>query len=344
MKIIKNIIIWSIIAVILQSAVFFTADKYYKNSLMNTKTTEVKIEDKSTNTKNIDINIPSSATKVESSFDGEYLSYYENNILNVINTSNGEKETVPAEKNNRQIYSKWLPDINIIILCEKSIENPTEVSIYTYNAENNSKKSPTDSANVNIKFHLSSSKDKISDIEFSTAMNTFYIKTLKTNGNSDIFFNDVNGNMNHLITSTEIGTIKAFKNIPGLIYENLSDNVITFTNNKKSIDNENYCILSTDDNENIYIGILKDSTVTKILYGSREADISKWYSIDIETPVNKDNIIMNKENLYIKYPENSYILNKQNNKKTIYKGNFLAITSSEVLSLENGKLQRTKLN
>lgn len=344
MRIIKNILIWSVVAVILQSAVFFAADRYYKKSLMNTKTTEVKIEDKNTNTKDITINIPSSATKVESSFDGEYLSYYENNVLNVINTSNGKKEIVSVEKNNKQIYSKWLPDINIIILCEKSIESPTEVSIYTYDAENNSKKSPTDSANVNIKFDLSSSKDKISDIEFSTAMSTFYIKTLKANGNSDIFFNDVNGNMNHLIKSTEIGTIKTFKNLPGLLYEDLSNNVITFTNDKKSIDNENYCILSTDDNENVYIGVLKDNTVTKILYGSREAAVSQWYSMDIETPVNKDNIIMNKENLYIKYPENSYIINKQNNEKTDYKGTLLAITNTEVLSIENGKLVRTKLN
>lgn len=344
MKIIKNILIWSVIALIFQSIFFLAADKYYEHSLMNTKTTEVKLENKNANKKNIDITLPLSATKVEASFDGEYISYYENNILNVVNTNTGEKQTVPAEKNNESIYNKWLPDINIIILCEKSLEIPKETTIFTYNAETNSKKSPSNSDNSNIKFDLNSSKDKISDIEFSTAMSTFYIKTLKSNGTSDIFFNDVNGNIIHLIKSTKIGTIKTFNNLPGLIYEDMENDVITFTNDKKSIDNENYSILSTDDNENVYVGVLQNNLINKILYGSKDAPISQWYRIALETPVNKNDIIMNREKLYIKYPQNNYILNKQTNEKTSYKGTFLSITDTEVLSIENGKLMRTKLN
>lgn len=345
MKIIKNLIIWSIVAVVFQSIVFFAADRYYKTSLLNTKTTEVKIQDTSAFVRNVTINIPSSAAKIASSFDGQYLSYYENDKLNVVNTYDGTKQVVSPEKNNEQIYSKWQPDINMMILCEKSLDSPEEISIYTYNADNNSKEIPTDSSNANIKLTLNNSKDKISDIEFSTAMNTFYIKTLKTNETNDIFFNDVNGNMKSLITSENIGTVRTFKNKPGLIYEDLSNSVIKFTNEKKSIDKENYCILYTDDNENVYIGILKNGVIDKILYGSSEKSISQWQSINLESPVNKDSIIITNEGkIYIKYTSSGYIVDEQSNKKTYYKGTFLSITDKELLSLENGKLQRAKLN
>ena len=345
MKIIKNLIIWSIIAVIIQSAVFFAADRYYKTSLLNTKTTEVKIEDKSTFVRNITIDIPSSAAKIASSFDGQYISYYENNKLNVVNTYDGTDQIVSPGKNNEQIYSKWLPDINMMILCEKSLDSPKEISIYTYNADSNSKETPTDSSNADITLTLNNSKDKISDIEFSTAMNTFYIKTIKTNETNDIFFNDVNGNMQSLITSKDIGTVRTFKNKPGLIYEDLSNGVIRFTSEKKSIDKENYCILYTDDNENVYMGNLKDGAVDKILHGSPEKSISQWQSINLESPVNKDDIIITTAGkIYIKYTSSGYIVDNQSNKKTSYKGNLLNITDKEVLSLENGKLERTKLN
>lgn len=343
MKWIKNIIIWSIIAILFQSAVFFAADRYYRTSLLNTKTTEVKIEDK-TPAKSINITIPLAATKIEPSFDGQYISYYENNKLSVVNTSNASVETIPTEKNNEQVYSKWLPDINIIILCEKSLDDPTEISIYTYNADTNSKESPTDSSNAAIKLNLNSNRDKISDIEFSTAMNSFYIKALKSNGTSSIFFNDVNGNMSSLITSRKIGTMKTFKNSPGLVYEDLSNGVIRFTNENKSIDNENYCILSTDDNENVYMGVLKNGTVTNILYGSRATSVSQWHQINLENPVNKDDIIItNGGKIYIKYSNNSYVIDEQSSVKTTYSGNLLSITDKEVLSLDNGKLERTTL-
>lgn len=345
MKIIKNLVIWSIIAIVFQSVVFFAADRYYETSLLNTKTTEVKIEDTSAFVRNVTINIPSSATKIASSFDGQYLSYYENDKLNVVNTYDGTKQIVSPEKNNEQIYSKWQPDINLMILCEKSLDNPKDISIYTYNADNNSKETPTDSSNADIKLTLNSSNDKISDIEFSTAMNTFYIKTLKANETNDIFFNDVNGNMKSLITSKNIGTIRTFKNKPGLLYEDLSNDVIKFTNENKSIAKENYCILYTDDNENVYMGVLTNGLIDKILYGTTEKSISQWQSINLQSPVNKDSVLITNEGkIYIKYTDSGYILDEQSNKKTSYKGTFLSITDKELLSLENGKLQRVKLN
>ena len=345
MKAIKRIIIWSATALLIESIVFFALDRYYKFSLLDTKTTEVKIVEKKKPIKNIDIYIPSDSADVNVSYDGKYISYYENNEFLVINTNDGTKHIVSADKNSSEVYNRWLPDIDSMILCEEPMKRTSVVKFYTYNADNNIKQAPTDTHNNGIELELNSAKDKIEDIELSTAMGSFYVKTLKNNNDNDIFFNDVNGETTSIFNSYNIGTIKIFKSKPGLVYEDLDNEVIKSTETEKTLYSGSALLLNTDNSNNIYIGITDNDKVTKILYGATVKTVSQWSTINLDTPVDKNNIYVTDEGkIYINNTSEHYILDKIASKKIDYSGTLLKITSKEIIYLDNGKLLKKNIN
>ncbi|WP_026881945.1 hypothetical protein [Clostridium akagii] len=219
------------------------------------------------------------------------------------------------------------------------------VKFYTYNADNNIKQAPTDTHNNGIELELNSAKDKIEDIEPSTAMGSFYVKTLKNNNDNDIFFNDVNGGTTPIFNSYNIGTIKIFKSKPGLVYEDLDSKVIKSAETKKTLYRGSARLLNIDTSNNIYIGITDNDRITKILYGPTEKAISQWKSITFNTPVDKNNIYVTDEGkIYINNTSEHYILDKIPSKKIDYSGTLLKITNKEIIYVNNKKLIKKNIS
>lgn len=344
-KTIKTITILSVLALLIESIVFFAVDKYYKSSLLNTKTTEIKVLQTKKAIKNIDVAIPSDAANLSASYDGKYISYSENNVLNVVNTNSGVKNTVSVDKDNSIAYSRWLPDIESIILCENKLSEKNNVEIYTYNADNNITQTATDDSNKPLQLELNSTKDKVECIELSTAMQVFYAKISKSNNTNYILCNDVNGQTSSMLNSQNIGNIKIFNNKSGLVYENLDDNVINFTQLKNVLYSGSACLLNIDNNDNVYIGIVNNNKVTKILYGQVEQKTSAWNSINLDNAVDKDYINITAEGkIYIINSLEHYVLDKTNNKKINYTGSLLKITSKDIMYIDNGLLKIKPIN
>jgi hypothetical protein len=345
MKIIKRIAIWSATALVIQSLMIFMIDKYYEKTLMNTKVTEVRVyKDKKPQNKPI-ISIPLDAKKIEASFDGQYISYYEHNELNEINTYDGTKHIVNAEKNCQIVYSKWLPDINSMILCEKDLSQKRNINFFSYVADNNNKVAPTDTNNHTLKFTLNSSSDNIINIALSSTMGIMYIKVLKSDGKNDIFYNDVNGKTSSLFSMKNIGNISPFKLKPNLIYEDLNNNTVRITASNWRINNKQTCLFNTDNADNLYIGVLENEKVKKVLYGSIDKSIDKWTSLTFVEPENKNDVLVTKNGkVYVKNNMEGYIIDKATDKKVNYKGTLLKITDKTVISVFNGKLLEASLN
>lgn len=344
MKNLKRIVTWSILALVLQSCVFFVANAYYKKTLLNTKVKEVKVEKTKEVEKDIPINIPTTSKEIEVSFDGKYVAYYNDSILNVISTYTGEIKTVNAEKDSQQIYYKWLPDVNSMILCERSLVNKTTVSIFNYNADNDKKQISTDSNNNDTKFRLYSSKNTIGDIEMSPMMQTFYIKVMKNSLQSDILNNDVNGNILSVFTNKNIGNINTFNLNSNLIYEDTLNNVVKVSNIGWSSGKIKACLFNTDNEDNIYIGVLKNNKVEKIMYGTTEKVLSKWTSIPLNVPVDKKNIIVTKSGvIYINNILGGNVTNQVTKNKIDYSGKLLLINDKKIISLDNWALKKINL-
>ena len=344
MKVVKTLTILSIITLLLESSVFFALDRYYKSTLLNTKTTEVRILDNKKVNKNVDVFVPNDATKLSASYDCKYISYYENNQLIVVNTANGVKNTVSLSSGYSRIYANWLPDIDSIILCEVKSSEKDIIEIYKYNADNNIKQAPTDTNNNPIKLQLNSERDKIEDIEYSTIMGIFYAKVLKTNGRNYILYNDVNGQTTSMLNSQNIGSIKAFDDKFGFIYEDLDNGGIKYSETKNIVYTENAYLLGIDGNDNIYIGIGNNNVVTKILYGTMEQKSSNWQTINLNASADKNNINITAEGkVLINNSLEHYILDAESNKKISYSGDFIKVTSSNLIFVSGGKIQNKQI-
>ncbi|MDF2880531.1 MAG: hypothetical protein K0R54_1088 [Clostridiaceae bacterium] len=342
---IKRILMWSLIAVLFQTGVFFAADKYYEKTVLNTNVTEVRVDKNKQLLKDITINVPSDAKQTEVSYDGKYISYYEQDKLNIINTYDGTKHVVNAEKGFKQVYCKWFPDMNSMVICEKDLYQGRNINIYRYNAENDSKFTPTNSNGKNIKLKLNNCSDKVSDIAISTGMNLWYIRIAKANGRTDIFNIDVNGNVMSLLTSKMIGKIGVFKRMTNLIYESRIDDNVYVKNNSWDSLSKNVYFLNVDDSDNLYIGIVKNNKVVKIQYGSIKKNIRQWKSIDLNEPVDKNNIfITSSGKIYIVDSTKGYITDKLTNKTTSYEGSILGIADKTLITVSNGVLKRKNLN
>ena len=345
MKMLKKFATWSVVALLLQSTLLFMVDKYYEKTLMNTKVTEVRVYKDSKPQKNVSISIPSDAKKLEASFDGKYISYYEDNKLNTINTYDGSKHTINVEKKSELVYSKWLPATNNMILCEQNLNSRRNITFFTYDAENSNKVTPTDTNNHNLILTLNSSTDKISNVVLPSSIGIMYIKALKSNGKNDIFYNDANGKSSLLLSAKNIGNVGAFENKSNLIYDDITNNTVRITNSTWRLNNKQTCLLNTDDSDNLYIGVLENGRVRKILYGSIDDTIDKLTSLTFTETENKINIsITRNKKIYVNNSIKGYVIDKATDKKISYKGNLLKVTDKAIISVLNGKLLEVNLN
>jgi len=344
MKILKRIVRWSVLALVLQSCIFFISDKYYQGTLLNTKVTEEIVK----NHKDVDLNpsvkIPTTANKVQASFDGKYISYYDNSKLIVINLYTGKSNIVGDIDNSQVVYSKWQPDIDSMLICEKKLNMKITINIFTYNADTNKVQAPTDTNNKDIKFTISNSNDTISDIQMSPIMQIFYIKATRDNGTSDVFNNNVNGETVRILNSKYIGRIRTFQHKPNLIYEDTSTNLIKVSNVSWSLGNIQACLFNTDNNDNIYIGALKNGEVYKIMYGSTDESVDKWTSIDLNSPIDKNDISVTKSgSIFINNNLEGNVTKPVSKKKASYTGTFLQIAGNKIISIDNGIIRRITL-
>jgi hypothetical protein len=345
MKTIKKIFIWSATALVIQSLMIFMVDKYYEKTLMNTKVTEVRVYKDKKPLKKVAISIPADAKKIEASFDGKYISYYEDNKLSTINTYDGTKHTINSEKKSQLFYSKWLPTTNNMILCEQELTQKKNITFFTYDAENSNKVTPTDTNNHDLILTLNSSTDKITDIALPSSIGIMYIKALKKDGKNDIFYNDANGKTSTLLSMKNIGNIIAFENKANLIYEDITSGTVKIRDSSWKINNKKTCLFNTDDADNLYIGVLENGKVIKILYGSIDTSIDKLTSITLDEPVTKSNILVNRKGkVYVNNSMECYVIDKTTNKKINYKGNLIKITDKTVISVFNGNLLEVNLN
>lgn len=344
MKIFKRIVGWSILALVLQSCIFFISDKYYQKTLLNTKVTEEIVKNHKEVDLHLSIKIPTTASKIQSSFDGKYISYYDNSKLIVIDSYTGKSNIVGDIDNSQIIYSKWQPDVDSMSICEKKTNMKITINTFTYNADTNKVQTPTDTNNKDIKFTLSNSKDTIIDIQMSPKMYIFYIKTARGNGTSDVFNNDVNGETIRIFNSKHIGRIRTFDHKPNLIYEDTSTNLIKVSNIDWSLGNIQACLFNTDDKDTIYIGALKNEKVYKIMYGSTNESVKKWTSIVLNSPVDKEHISVTKSGaIFINNNLEGYVTNQVSKKKTSYAGTIIEITDNKIISIDNGIIKKVNL-
>ncbi len=359
MNLFKKLLIWSLIAIAIESGMFFYLDKIYAKPMSDYK--EVKSVAKTDKKVYSDVKIPANAENIGVSYDGKYVSYYEDDVLKIASSEDGKINSIEGNNNASICYSKWMPDSNWILICEK--DNKDKINFYNYNPSKDTKNQLADHDMKPLTIEVNSKNDKIENIALSTASHVMYTKILHSNGKSDIYRGNVMNQTEEIKTpNNEIGNISILNLASDLIYEDKEEDEIknvtqTVTKNKKgdekkstnisSLDfngNSKKVLLGTDIEEKVYVGISENDKISEILFGNLKNSTDQWKSLKLTEAVDKKDIIIAKEgNVYINQQSKNSVKNAITNAETKYNGKLIGIQDKYIYNFLDNKVSRIEL-
>lgn len=331
----KNKRIFKIIICILFSYLVQCSILFYLDNVLFKESTKLTISSVDNTTKNVDVNaeIPANAEKIQVSFNGRYIIYFEDNKLMLVNTKTSETKEILSD--TKILNIKWVPNNNTLFIVENLSNN---VNVKTYNANNGEEQ------DVCKVCHYK--KDIVVDSLISSAAEYICV----TNGNdTKIYRINIDKEMKELdINVGSLGGKQVFWLKDVFFYEDLeSKKFYRFTNEsseKLSFKNvDNLCILKAAGNM-LYMGEYAESNesnkkISKIIYGEDNTDTSTWKTINLEKPEEISDIYVNENNeIFVNNSSEGLVKNITNNKNISYKGKFISINERLVFSLDNDKV------
>lgn len=349
MKGFKLLIIWTIIGIVLELPIFYYFNNFYSSSSTSFKNEMISEHKEKVENKDIKIKIPQDADDIRTSFDNKYVSYYQKDNLEIVNTSDGNIIKVEPNKGGKISYYKWLPDNDRIIIAEKSNESRKNVlRFYSFDASKNDKKQIIDFDNQVLKINLSDKKGNVEDIALSTLSHTMYIKVSSGGKRGELYLVNVMNQIEKMKTNTYlIGNIALLENSDNLLYESLGKGRIVSYSDKSYIKTDSKLkikLLGVDEKEKIYLGEIKDDKVIKIFSGDLKTPFSNWSTISLSRGFEQKSIFITKSgDIFINYSLEGYIYNTKNSKKISYKGRLVDIVDNKIISVYDDVLTKKSM-
>lgn len=347
MKKFSKIIVWAMLSIMMQCAGLLYLDKViFKES------SEFTIEKVDIITKSVEANvsIPTNAEKIEVSFDGKFITYYEDGKFMLVDTKTSAITEILAD--TEILFTGWIPTANSIMVAEK-VTNKSEgtvVNIKTYNAKNKNENliKIVDSSNNEVPVCKYQSGMEVDNIVSSVQTGTKYVSVSRNGNSSTIYRIDMNDKIGQLDNKvTELGSIKAFLSTDILIYEDsLNNSFYRYTagsRKKISFDNANNLVIlgaiSVDRIYTIYMGELSEDKIVKIIYGEDGTATSTWKTEILEKPKDiKDITITNKNQILVNDSREGKVKNITTGDTVTYDGTFITVNDKVVCSSDNGKI------
>jgi hypothetical protein len=347
MKGFKRIIVWAMLSIMMQVAGLLYLDKIYLKHSSNFDLKEVK-EDVVTDKDNL--SIPSEAKKIESSFDGKYVSYFVDNKFYLLDTKTGSSEEIITNDGKRKVLkSEWLPDRNRITIAEKVINSSskkTVINAINYDAKNKTEFKIIESKQIaNEKVCDYKSGMQVDSIETTTLSGVTFVAVSNGGNNASIYRINIEKEVENIGSKiSTMGEMKVSPSSDSIIYEdaknkkfynykNAKVSKINFTNSG------NLTLLSTDKNDIVYMGELSGEKVTKIIYGTLGEKFGAWKTIKLDKPKNPNEIYINdKGEILVNESLEGKVKNMTTSESVKYEGTFISVNNKVILSSDNGKL------
>ncbi len=275
------------------------------------------------------VDMPGGINDILVSYDGKFITYNENNLVNIINTTNGEKQSIENLNTEDLLKSIWLPDRNLMLFLQKE---SNKINLYNYDVEKKSKQKI-----ITITNYLSSYKDF--NIKSSAITGVIYVKV-----DSMIYRTDINQTKVievpiRIKDSTDIFIIPTKDR---LVYEDVKNSIyLTQPKEKLNIKSDSQTkILGVDDESIIYLGELKDGKVISIISSDPKKERLK---LTKETEI-KDIFVNNKGEVFVNDSSKNVITELLSLKETKYEGSFLSFYNNGVASILDGKYYKIKFD
>lgn len=341
MKLYKKIIAWAILSIILQVGGLLVLDNFvFKHS---SKFNSNKIDIEKQSTKDISATIPSGAQNVNISYNGKYLTYYENDTLYMEESQSGTKTEVKTEDNGEILYYKWLSDRDRLILAEKVVKDGDSViQLVTY--------SPKDSSISYVSDICDYEEDmEVKKITESTFTSVYYVDIYRGGLKSTVYRIDINNDKSKIpLQASVLGNMQVIPHVDRLVYEDEINNKFYVTSPNKQLSfnsNKNLTLLGIDRNDIIYIGEINGEKISSIIYGSIDEDTSTWKTVALEAVVNRNDIYFNNESeILINDNLKGAVKNLTSGVEIEYEGKLIQIKEDFIATTgNNGKLVYTSL-
>jgi len=341
MKLYKKIIAWAILSIILQIGGLFVLDNFVFKHSSKFKSNKIDIEKQ--NTKDINVIIPNGAENVNISYNGKYLTYYENDTLYIEESKTGTKTEVKTEDNGEILYYKWLSDRDRLIIAEKVVKDgETVIQLITY--------SPKDSS-VSYVTSICDYEDdmKVMKITESTFTSVYYVDIYRGGLKSMVYRIDINNDKSRVsLQASVLGNMQVIPHVDRLVYEDEINNKFYVTSPNKQLtfnSNKNLTLLGIDRNDVIYIGELNGEKISSIIYGKVDEDTSSWNTVNLEAVVNRKDIYFNNESeILINDNLKGAVKNLTTGLEVEYEGKLVQIKEDFIATTDStGKLVYTTL-
>ncbi|HCW52188.1 MAG TPA: dipeptidyl-peptidase IV [Clostridium sp.] len=342
MKWYRKIIAWAMLSIILQIGGLFILDNFIFKHSSNFSSNKIDIDKE--NTKDINAYIPSGAENINISYNGKYLTYYENDTLYLEQTKTGTRSEIKTDDKGTILYHKWLSDRDRIIIAEKIEKNGESViQLITYN--------PKDSSVTYVNTICNYQKDmEVKKISESTITGVYYIDVYKGGLKSNVYRIDINNDITKVqLQANVLGNMQVIPHEDRLVYEDEVNNKFYVTSPNKEVvfnSNKNLTLLGIDREDVIYIGELNGDKISSIIYGKVDTDTSKWSTINLEAVVNRNDIYFSdKSQILINDNLVGVVKNLTTGQELPYDGKLLAIKEDFIATVDNkGKLSYKELN
>ncbi|GKX67775.1 hypothetical protein [Inconstantimicrobium mannanitabidum] len=340
MKNLKRIIVWSLIAIIIQNAIFLYVENVYLSTDLKIKAEKVE-DSKDVNVKDMEVSLKSGIENIQVSYNGRFASYMNNGKLCVLDTKTNEEKSLTTSENSDIVFYKWLHNDTNMIAIKKVLENGVyHFEPVAFDAKKGQERELTDFDFNKLKIPLYTSKDTIDDVVFSTATHSIYIKIKKSTGRYNVYYANVMNQLKLVKSNRIIGKIAVPTTSTNAVMEEYGGvRILNQEYGLKIPGVQTPKILGTDSNDNVYFGNYVDEKITKIYYGVISNKVIQWNELNLPTATAEKNILVDYSGkVYINDELKGQVTELTSNKTIQYKGKLLQTYSNGIISTDNNKL------
>lgn len=346
MKTFIRVIIWTLVAIIIQQSAFLYIENIYLDTEADITVEKVDETNEEENDKKEEIDLRSNIGEVSLPDNGRYVAYMDNNKLKILDSNDGAEKEVTTKDNETIVFYKWLTNENNMIIIKKVKDGKhSYFEPITYNAKKDETRSLTDFDISEIKIDINDDEEKVENVIFSTATNSLYIKIKKPSGKSDLYMLNIMNQLKLVRKNKDIGDIILPPTTTKCVME--MGNYATILDSKDNIQIPNVNttrILGTDIDDNVYFGEEVNGKITKIYYSVLNNADSKWKSYTLSKSVNKEDISIDYTGRIFVNDNDSKIVNELTSGNSIkYEGEYVQIYSKGIISRLGNKLLKNEI-
>lgn len=356
MKRLRNIIVWMLIGLVAESAIFLYVDKDYLAADTSTKDINIDLKNKAKN-EDLKLTLPDDyKSSIKLSTDGKYIAFKNGANLKVVNTSTGDSSEIQPQINEVIDCFAWVYGNDRILLTKKNTKQG-KFHLYHYDPRNKDNLteernylSADDTKGEEEAIYSNSSKSYVSDIFNSPLSGGTYIRVKSNSSRDEIYLFDRMTQMQRISSSnlktSSIGRAFSTYNDVKFVYEDSVRGKIYATDYKGTIPTGNLKarLLGVDyDSDDVYIGIISQGNkdqVETIYSGNIGKSFDTWNKIQLSKPAYVDNIIVTNGTLYINDAMEGTITDVLKNKKMSYEGNFVGLFKNGIVAYDNNTLKK----